>query len=137
MLLHEFLTRQASVTPNAPAVRMGSESLSYGELESLSSRIASLLRELGVHRHDRVCLLLPKSPLTVAAMLGALKADCIYVPLDLASPPVRLAKILVTADPAVVFANRDSGAHQLEALRDQGVLAAARDRKSTRLNSSH
>jgi amino acid adenylation domain-containing protein len=122
MLLHEFLARRASVTPDAPAVRMGSECLSYGELETLSNRIARLLRDLGVRRHDRVCLLLAKSPVTVAAMLGALKADCVYVPLDLASPPVRLAKILIAADVAVAFANRDSAVGPLHALRDRGLF---------------
>ena len=126
-LLQEFLTRRASDHPTAPAVRMGAECLEYGELEGISNRIARLLRELGANRQDRVCLFLPKSPLTVAAMLGVLKADCIYVPMDLASPPLRMGKIVAAADPAFAFVKGDTGSKQVqalhEALRDVDVIS--------------
>jgi len=126
-LLQEFLTRRASDHPTAPAVRMGAECLEYGELEGISNRIARLLRELGANRHDRVCLFLPKSPLTVAGMLGVLKADCIYVPMDLASPPLRTGKIVAAADPAFAFVKGDTGSKQVqalhEALRDVDVIS--------------
>ena len=118
MLLQEFLTRQASDHPIAPAVRMGPEYLEYGELDRVSNRIARLLHHLGAKRHDRVCLFLPKSPLTVAAMLGTLKADCIYVPMDLASPPLRMGKIVAAADPAFAFVKGDMGSKHVEALGD-------------------
>jgi amino acid adenylation domain-containing protein len=118
MLLQEFLTRWASDHPCAPAVRMGAEYLDYGELERVSNRIAQLLRELGADRHDRVCLFLPKSPVTVAAMLGALKADCIYVPMDLASPALRMGKIVAAADPAVAFVKGHTASNRVEALRE-------------------
>lgn len=118
MLLQEFLTRQASDHPIAPAVRMGPEYLEYGELERVSNRIARLLRDLGAKRHDRVCLFLPKSPMTVAAMLGTLKADCVYVPMDLASPPLRMGKIVAAADPAFAFVKGGTGSKRVEALRD-------------------
>jgi amino acid adenylation domain-containing protein len=118
MLLQEFLTRRASDHPSAQAVRMGAECLDYGELEGISNRISRLLRDRGANRHDRVCLFLPKSPLTVAAMLGALKADCIYVPMDLASPPLRMAKIVAAADPAFAFVKGPTGSKQVEALRE-------------------
>jgi amino acid adenylation domain-containing protein len=118
MLLQELLTRRASDHPTAPAVRMGAEYLEYGELERVSNRIARLLRDLGAERHDRVCLFLPKSPMAVAAMLGTLKADCIYVPMDFASPPIRMGKIVGAADPAFAFVGGETGSKQIDALRD-------------------
>ena len=45
---------------------MGDEFLDYAGLEKTSNQIARLLRDLGTERHDRVCLFLPKSPVTVA-----------------------------------------------------------------------
>ena len=84
----------------------------------MSNRIAHLLRDLSVRRHDRVCLFLPKSPLTVAAMLGALKADCTYVPMDLSSPPFRMGKIVAAANPAVAFVSIAAASRQVDALRD-------------------
>jgi amino acid adenylation domain-containing protein len=41
---------------------------------------------------------MPKSPLAIVGLLGIYKADCVYVPLDKASPASRLAKILDACD---------------------------------------
>ena len=117
-LLQELLTRRASDSPTALAVRMGDEFLDYAGLEETSNQVARLLHDLGTRRHDRVCLFLPKSPVTVAAMLGVLKADCIYVPIDLASPPLRIGKIVAAADPAVVLVTGGAGSNHAQALRD-------------------
>jgi amino acid adenylation domain-containing protein len=52
------------------------------------------LKEGGCRKGDRICLLAPKSPAAIAGILGALKADCIYVPLDPQSPASRQRKII-------------------------------------------
>ena len=129
-LLQELLTRQASDNPTALAVRMGDEFLDYAGLEETSNQVARLLRDLGTERHDRVCLFLPKSPVTVAAMLGVLKADCIYVPIDLASPPLRIGKIVAAADPAVVLATGGAGSNHVQALRDGAAPARTMRKRS-------
>jgi len=118
-LLQEWLTRQAERSPNATAVVMGQERLTYGQLEILSNQIAHALRAAGCGRGDRVCLLLPKSPTTVASMLGILKADACYVPLDTASPAPRIAKIVDSAQPHVLLAST-RGAATVQALLDRG-----------------
>ena len=119
-LLQEWLTRQAECSPDATAVVMGRERLTYGRLETLSNQIAHALRAAGCERGDRVCLLLPKSPTTVASMLGVLKADACYVPLDTASPAPRLAKIVDSAEPRVLLAST-RGAAPLKALLEHDV----------------
>jgi len=60
--------------------------MSYGELEQSSSRLARLLAEAGCEPGDRVCLFVPKSPATIVSILATLKASCVYVPIDVASP---------------------------------------------------
>ncbi len=102
MLLHEATRDRAHRRGDATAVAMGSERLSYAQLELESDRFAQGLLEVGCRRGDRVCLFVPKSPLAVTAMLGSLKAGCVYVPIDLASPAPRLAKIVAASDPSVV-----------------------------------
>ncbi len=102
MLLHEATRESAQRRGDATAVVMAKERLSYAELELQSNRFAHGLLELGCRRGDRVCLFVPKSPLAVCAMLGSLKAGCVYVPIDLASPAPRLAKIVAAADPSAV-----------------------------------
>jgi amino acid adenylation domain-containing protein len=102
-LLQEYGARQAERRPDALAVAMGAERLTYAELEDRSNRLAHLLRESGCGRGDRVCLFLPKSPAAVVAMLATLKADCVYVPIDVASPAPRVRMIVEAADPRMAL----------------------------------
>ncbi len=82
---------------------MGESRVGYSELEASSNRLARLLRDMGCRQDDRVCLFIPKSPEAVASMLAVLKADCAYVPIDIASPAARVARIVQSADPRLVL----------------------------------
>lgn len=97
-LLQEFLSVQADRKHDTAAVVSSDQSLSYGELEALSNRIARALKDAGCRRGERVCLLMPKSPMAIAAWLGIYKADCIYVPLDPANPAGRLSRIILNCE---------------------------------------
>jgi non-ribosomal peptide synthetase component F len=81
----------------------GDERVTFAELEALSNQLADALIDAGCSPGDRVCLLAPKAPVTIAAMLGTLKAGCAYVPLDPASPSPRSARIVEATEPAAVF----------------------------------
>ncbi len=100
-----LVARQAEIRPDATAIVMGADRLSYGALDAASSQLARLLREAGCARGDRICFLMPKSPRAMIAMLGILKADCVYVPLDPGSPAVRLARIVEACDPSWILAD--------------------------------
>lgn len=125
-LLQDLVTRAAERRPDATAVVMGDESLTYGALDALSNRVAHALRAAGCQRGDRVGLFLPKSPMTVASMLGVLKADACYVPLDTASPAPRLAKIVASAEPRIILVGA-RGAATLRALLEDAQLRASLD----------
>ncbi|MGH7769523.1 MAG: amino acid adenylation domain-containing protein [Candidatus Binatia bacterium] len=103
-LLQECLTRQAEQRPEATALVSEGERVSYAELEALTNRLARMLKETGAARGDRIAFLMPKSPAAIAAMLGILKADCIYVPLDPAGPAPRLEKILDACESRLILA---------------------------------
>src|SRR5262249_38628671 len=93
-LLQMWLSDQAARRPDATALVMNQDRLTYGDLEQYTNRVARLLKDVGCEKGDRVCLLLPKSLAAIISMLGVLKADCIYVPLDTSSPAARVAKII-------------------------------------------
>jgi len=122
-LLQEYLAAQADRAGDAVALVMGPERLNYAELETASNRLAQMLVQTGCGRGDRVCLLVEKSPAAIIAMVAALKAGCAYVPLDVASPVARLARIVRSADPAVVLL-QGSAAGLLEELCIAGAVAA-------------
>jgi amino acid adenylation domain-containing protein len=103
-LLQHWVARQAATAPDRIAVVSGSDRLTYAELDALSNRLARVIRKVGCTQGDRVALLMPKSSVAIAALLGILKADCIYVPLDPSSPAARLQKILESCDNACLLA---------------------------------
>lgn len=103
-LLQDWVTRQSAAAPERVAVVCGAERLTYGGLDSYSNRLARALRDQGCTQGDRVALLMPKSPLAIVALLGILKADCIYVPLDPLTPVARLQKIVESCENACLLA---------------------------------
>jgi len=103
-LLQHGVTAQAQAHPDAVALVFKDTRLTYGALEEASNRLAHLLKDAGCRRGDRVGLLMPKMPTAIVAMLGALKADAIYVPMDPASPAARQARVLEVSDCRCILA---------------------------------
>ena len=97
-LLQHWVTEQAQRRPEAGALVFQERRLTYGALEAQSNQLAHLLKDAGCRRGDRVCLLSPKSPETIVAILGVLKADALYVPLDPGSPVARAEKMIAACD---------------------------------------
>jgi amino acid adenylation domain-containing protein len=106
--LQDLVTTHARLQPEHTAVVLGGDRLTYGELEALSNQVARCLRDAGCRRGDRVSLLMPKSPMAIVALVGIYKADCVYVPLDSASPASRLKKILESCESRVVLTDGSS-----------------------------
>jgi amino acid adenylation domain-containing protein len=92
-LLQSWVTQQADTRPAATAIVSGPETLTYGQLETSSNQLARLLREAGCQKGDRVCILMPKSPAAIVSMIGILKAGCMHVPIDTATPAARIRHI--------------------------------------------
>src|SRR5258708_2287105 len=118
-LMQHGITAQAQAHPEATAVVLKDTRLTYGALEEASNKLGHLLKDAGCRRGDRVGLLMPKMPAAIVAMLGVLKADAIYVPMDPASPAARQARVLEVSDCRFILAAGPVGQN----LRD--TLAAA------------
>ncbi|HEX3529757.1 MAG TPA: non-ribosomal peptide synthase/polyketide synthase, partial [Thermoanaerobaculia bacterium] len=98
--VHELFERQAARTPEAVAVALGGECLTYRELDARASRLAWRLVRLGVGTDDLVGLCAERSPASIVALLAILKAGGAYLPLDPALPADR--KAFLIADAGVV-----------------------------------
>lgn len=81
-LLHQSIAAAADSNADACAFRCGDAQISYGRLESESSRLANFLIEQGVKPVDRIGVFMPRCVETIVAVYGILKAGCIFVPLD-------------------------------------------------------
>ena len=92
-VLHQLLTESAARRPDAEAVRLLHQALSYAELEKLSNQLAHALIEIGVVPGDRIGIYLHKSPFAIAGLFGIMKTGACYVPVDPNAPGLRLAEI--------------------------------------------
>ena len=116
-LLQQGVAAQADRRGDAVAVVHGESRLTYRELDRRSTQLAHLLRDLGCKRGDRICLLMPKSLPAIVGLLGTLKADCAYVPIDPQSPAARVRKVLDQCEPTVILAAGSVGPLLGEAIR--------------------
>ncbi|HJZ33241.1 MAG TPA: amino acid adenylation domain-containing protein, partial [Hyphomicrobiaceae bacterium] len=98
----ELFAAQVARTPEAIAVVLGDERLTYAELDRRANQLAHHLRSLGVGPEAVVGLCVERSPAMVVGLIGILKAGAAYLPLDPDYPPARLALMLEDAGASVL-----------------------------------
>ncbi|HUK74486.1 MAG TPA: long-chain fatty acid--CoA ligase [Nitrososphaerales archaeon] len=105
--LFDLVSVTAARDPKRVCVRFQGASMTYGQVDELSSRFAAALVSLGVRKGDRVAIFLPNMPQFVLSYFGILKAGGVVVPCS----PLYKAKELE-------FQLRDSGASVVVAAND-------------------
>lgn len=109
--LLERVRRWVRETPDAVAARDAQMQLTYGELWTLSRRLASLLARKGRERSvsvDRVAVCLKRSPRAIVSLLAILQCGGAYVFVDPNQPRERLLSMLRESHIALVVAEPDS-----------------------------
>ncbi|RMM17607.1 non-ribosomal peptide synthetase, partial [Pseudomonas syringae group genomosp. 3] len=91
---HQRIEAQAARTPQAIALSLGAEQLSYRQLNRRANQLAHKLREQGVGPDVRVGLAAERSLEMIVGMLAILKAGGAYVPLDPYYPQDRLSFLM-------------------------------------------
>ncbi|WP_202369701.1 non-ribosomal peptide synthase/polyketide synthase [Pseudomonas sp. MWU318] len=92
--VQQDFSRRAQQTPQATALIIGEDVLSYGELDARSSQLAHKLIEAGVGPDQLVGIAVERSVEMIVGLLAILKAGGAYVPLDPAYPQDRLAYMI-------------------------------------------
>ena len=80
MSLHEMLKQAAKRFGKRPCIHYQGRTMSYSEVDDLSSRFASGLIGLGLKKGDRVAVFLPNMPQFVISYYGILRAGGVVVP---------------------------------------------------------
>ncbi|CAJ6894925.1 non-ribosomal peptide synthetase [Burkholderia pseudomallei] len=106
--IHQLFEAQAARTPNAIAIAIGDERLTYAALNASANRLARHLRALGVVADTRVAVCIERGAPMVIALLAIWKAGGAYVPLDPAYPRERIAYMLRDSAPIAVLTSRAS-----------------------------
>ncbi|KAG5640553.1 hypothetical protein DXG03_008119 [Asterophora parasitica] len=105
--VHHAFEHHARQHPYTNAVEDFEHKITYFELNRQANCLATHLRSKGIGPGSRVCLLVERSILMVAGILGVLKAGAAYVPLD----------GNVVADKTLNHALKDSGSSLVLVLR--------------------
>ncbi|APR77419.1 Acetyl-coenzyme A synthetase [Minicystis rosea] len=78
----DLLEEAARTAPSSPAVHYFDRTISYGELDDLATRFATVLAGWGVGHGDRVALYMQNVPQFLIALYGTWKRGAIVVPLN-------------------------------------------------------
>ena len=104
--IHQLVEAQVERTPDAVAVVLEDQQLTYRELNTRANQLAHHLQALGVGPEVLVGLCVKRSIEMVVGLLGILKAGGAYVPLDPDYPQERLALMLSDAEVQVLLTQK-------------------------------
>jgi amino acid adenylation domain-containing protein len=94
LCIHQLFESQVELTPDATAVVCGEEQLSYRDLNRRANQVAHCLNANGVKPGTLVGICIDRSLEMIIGLMGILKAEAAYVPLDPEYPKARLAYML-------------------------------------------
>lgn len=92
--VHELFEEQVDRTPDAIAVEIDGETLTYSELNLRANQLANYLRSIGVGHESLVGLCVERSLDMMIGLLGIMKSGAAYVPIDPAYPTERVRVII-------------------------------------------
>ncbi|MFJ2576627.1 amino acid adenylation domain-containing protein [Kitasatospora aureofaciens] len=99
--LPELFQARVTDAPDAVAVSLGEERLTYRELNARANALAHLLADRGAGPGRFVGLVLPRSVDLVVALLAVVKTGAAYVPIDPTYPADRIAYTMADVDLAL------------------------------------
>lgn len=94
MQVQDLFHRQVCERASSVAIVAGNARLTYAELDSRASELASVLRSFGSGPDVVIGICMRRSIGLIVTALGILKAEAAYLPMDPADPPKRLGMIL-------------------------------------------
>lgn len=100
---HDLVSQRTSRTPDHEAVVSSEARFTYAELDRASSRLAQHLSELGVGIESMVACCMEKSPWMIVAMLAAMQAGGVYVPIEPSHPAPRRKALLESVGAKVLL----------------------------------
>ena len=107
-ILHTVFDATAEKFPENIAVAKGSQNISYRTLKNASDKIACQLRSIGIQKEVIVGIVLQSSIEYIATIIGVLKANGVFLPLDMDFPDKRLEYILCTTTPSIIITDKEN-----------------------------
>ncbi|KAK3806970.1 MAG: Non-ribosomal peptide synthetase module [Benniella sp.] len=105
LCIHHLFEQQVERAPQATAVVVEGQSLTYAELNERANILAHHLIGLGVQPESPVAICVERSFAMIVGVLAILKAGGAFVPLDPAYSSERLRDILMDASPGILVSD--------------------------------
>ncbi len=105
--LSDALSWWARMQPDAAAVILNGEKLTYGHLKAWSDRVANDLVSRGIKPGDRVGICALNSHAYCALIMGAIRIGAIVSPINFRFTVREIADLTSTTEPKIVFAGQD------------------------------
>ncbi len=129
-VIYTLFQRQVVRTPDAVAVRMGNENISYGQLEILSGRLAAAI-ENSAGSSRIIGISTTRSISMIAGVIGILRSGRAYLPMDPAYPSERLSQMVSDAGMTLCICTENESAffksqglaNTMPAVADNGKVA--------------
>jgi amino acid adenylation domain-containing protein len=94
--------QQAERTPDSIAIQLGSDCMTYHELDRRSNQLARILLGYKLKSDSLVAVCFERSLEMIVSMLAVLKAGAGYLPIDPSNPGERIKMILEDANPSAI-----------------------------------
>ncbi len=105
LIVDDVLSCAAGASPSHPAVTLGEEAVTFGELRRSANRFANALSGLGVARGDRVCWWSDLALAGVSLYFGLNRLGAAFAPLNPAYGDEELAPILAYLRPRLLVSD--------------------------------
>ncbi|KAF0700190.1 Aste57867_9274 [Aphanomyces stellatus] len=102
-LLHHAFEARAQTMPDRHAIEFGNNWLSFGEVNSQASTLASMIASLNIPAKSRVAVVMDRCLEFPIGLLAALKVGATFMPLDVSFPAARISYMLSDANVQAVL----------------------------------
>ncbi|MBW4671553.1 MAG: amino acid adenylation domain-containing protein [Cyanomargarita calcarea GSE-NOS-MK-12-04C] len=99
----DWFEEQVERDPQAVAIVCEDQVLNYSDLNQRANQIAAYLKYHGIEKEDRVGLLLARSEYLIIAILGVLKAEAAYLPIDPELPRERIQYMVTDSECQIIL----------------------------------
>ena len=103
MVWLDLFKERVKEMPDALAISAKNGTLTYSELDAASDRLASYILKKGVKRGSFIAIKTDRVKEFAIGFLGAHKACCAYVPVDISYPEKRISYMLEDSDSAMIL----------------------------------
>ncbi|CAG8360099.1 unnamed protein product [Penicillium salamii] len=130
--LVDLVRQYALQQPTHEAVCGWNGSLTYAQLDKMTTQVALRLREMGIVQNDKILFAVEKSMYAVVAILSILKAGATFVPVSAAYPVERMQAIIdVTRPPLAICLPEDTKVFEDLQVRALGLDSSFTNNLST------